>query len=138
MVMKDGKGGVVWDGSTKLDVWDVVMNDYTPIDNEPEVTFRTAKIAFYWLIYNMRVSLLEATILLALADKKACFRSSRIHPDLTEDFDFLLSNLFCLAIAMVFGSNTSATRESFCRGIKGLSKKCQPSRFGSSKIQILY
>ena len=29
MVMKDGKGRVVWDGSTKLEPLDVVINDYT-------------------------------------------------------------------------------------------------------------
>merc|ERR1711966_287993 len=56
MVMKDGKGRVVWDGSTKFDPLDVVMNDYTPTENEPEVTFGTAKKSFYWLIYNLRMS----------------------------------------------------------------------------------
>ena len=66
MVMKDGKGRVVWDGSTKLEPLDVVMNDYTPIENEPEVTFGTAKIAFYWLIYNMRASFPDTPIFLAL------------------------------------------------------------------------
>ena len=54
--MKDGKGRVVWDGSMKLEPLDVVMNDYTPTDNEPEVTFGTAKKSFYWLIYNLRAS----------------------------------------------------------------------------------
>ena len=33
MVMKDGKGRVVWDRSTKFDPLDVVMNDYTPTEN---------------------------------------------------------------------------------------------------------
>ena len=46
MVIKNGKGRVVWDGSTKLEPLDVVMNDYTPIDNEPEVTFGTSKNCF--------------------------------------------------------------------------------------------
>ena len=43
---ENGKGRVVWDGSTKLEPLDVVMNDYTPIDNEPEVTFGTSKLLF--------------------------------------------------------------------------------------------
>ena len=124
MVMKDGKGRVVWDGSTKLDALDVVMNDYTPIENEPEVTFGTAKIAFYWLIYNMRASFPDTPIFLALADIKACFRYPRIHPDLTGAFGFLVGNLYCLAIAMVFGSISSAASwEPFRRAIEGLSKK---------------
>ena len=88
VVMKDGKGRVVWDGSTKLEPLDVVMNDYTPTDNEPEVTFGTSKIAFYWLIYNMRASFPDTPIFLALADIKACFRYPRIHPDLTGAFGF--------------------------------------------------
>ena len=102
MVMKDDKGRVVWDGSTKFEPLDVVMNDYTPVDNEPEVTFGTAKRDFYWLLYNLRVSYPEAPILLALADIKACFRFPRIHPDLTGAFGFLAANLYFLAIAMVF------------------------------------
>ena len=124
MVMKNGKGRIVWDGSTKLEALDVVMNDYTPIDNEPEVTFGTSKTAFYWLIYNMRASFPDTPIFLALADIKACFRFPRIHPDLTGAFGFLAGNLYCLAIAMVFGSNTSAASwEPFRRAIEGLSKK---------------
>ena len=124
MVMKDGKGRVVWDGSTKFEPLDVVLNDYTPVDNEPEVTFGTAKRDFYWLIYNLRVSYPEASILLALADIKACFRFPRIHPDLTGAFGFLAANLYFLAIAMVFGSNTSAACwEPFRRAIEALSKK---------------
>ena len=70
------------------------MNDHTPTDNEPEVTFGTAKIAFYWLIYNLRASHPEAPILLALADIKACFRFPWIHPDLTGVFGFLVANLY--------------------------------------------
>ena len=46
MVMKDGKERVVWDGSTNFDPLDVVINDYTPTENEPEVTFGTAKFVF--------------------------------------------------------------------------------------------
>ena len=103
---------------------DVVLNDYTSVENEPEVTFGTAKTDFYWLIYNLRISYPETPILLALADVKACFRFPRIHPDLTGAFGFLAANFYCLAIAMVFGSNTSAASwEPFRRAIEGLSKK---------------
>ena len=72
----------------------------------------------------MRVSFPEAPILLALADIKACFRFPRIHPDLTGAFGFLVSDYYCLAVAMVFGSNTSSTCwEPFRRAIEGLSKR---------------
>ena len=61
---------------------------------------------------------------MALADIKACFRFPRIHPDLTGAFGFLATNLYFLAIAMVFGSNTSAACwEPFRRAIEALSKK---------------
>ena len=107
MVMKDGKERVVWDGSTNFDPLDVVINDYTPTENEPEVTFGTAKNSFYWLIYNLRVSYPELPILLALADIKA--------------FGFLVANLYCLAIAMIFRSNTSAA----CSISAELLRHCQ-------------
>ena len=102
MVIKDEKGRVVWDGTTKIEYWDTVMNDYTSIDNEAEITFGTAKMEFYWLIYNMRVSFPEASIFLALADVKACFRFPRIHPDLAGAFGFLVANFCCLVTAMIF------------------------------------
>ena len=112
------------DSYTKGHPLDLVLNDHTPTTEEAEVTFGTAKLEFYWLIYNMRVSFPEAPIFLALADIKACFRFPRIHPDLTGAFGFLISNYFCLAVAMVFGSNTSSTCwEPFRRAIEGLSKK---------------
>lgn len=115
---------LVWDGSTKRSPTDMVMNDHTPTDDEAEIDFGTAKYDFYWLIYNMRVSYPESSILLALADIKACFRFPRIHPDLTGAFGFLINSLYCLAVAMVFGSNTSSSSwEPFRRAIEGLTKK---------------
>ena len=61
---------------------------------------------------------------MTLADIKACFRYLRIHPDLTGAFGFIAQKYYCLAVAMVFGSNTSAVSwEPFRRAIKGLSKK---------------
>ena len=99
------------------------MHDYTPTDNEPEVTFGTAATAFYWLIYNLRASYPESPILLGLTDIKACFRFPRIHLDLTGAFGFLAENLYFLAVAMVFGSNTSAACwEPFRSAIEAFSK----------------
>ena len=90
-----------WDSSTIRHPSDLVLNDQTPIDEEAEMTFGTAKYNFYWLIYNLKVSHPDAPIYLALADVKACFRFPRIHPDLTGAFGFLINNFFCLAVAMV-------------------------------------
>ena len=71
----------------------------------------------------MRISFPEEVIYLALADVKACFRFQRIHPDLTGAFGFLVHDFYCLAVAMVFGSNTSASSwEPFRRAIEELSK----------------
>lgn len=94
MRMKDRKGSEVWDGFTKFKPLDILMNDYTSIGNEPEVTFWTAKTDFYWLIYNSRASYPEAPILLDLADIKACFRFPRIHPGLTGACGFPAANLY--------------------------------------------
>ena len=103
---------------------DIVMNNMTPTEEEAEVTFGLVKILFYCLIYNLRVSFPDEVVYLALADIKACFRFPRIHPDLAGAFGFMTNSLYCLAIAMVFGSNTSASSwEPFCRAIEGLTKK---------------
>ena len=100
------------------------MNDHTPSVDEAEIDLGTAKHEFYWLGCDLRASHPEASILLALAEIKACFRFPRIHPDLTGAFGFLINNFFCLAVAMVFGSNTlSSCWEPFRRAIEGLTLK---------------
>ena len=72
----------------------------------------------------MRLSYPEASILLALADIKACFRFPMIHPDLARAFEFMISNFFCLAVAMVFGSkDSSSCWEPIGRAIEGLTVK---------------
>ena len=125
MVIEEGKNPrLVWDGSTMYTPMDIVMNNMTSTEEEAEVTFGLVKILFYWLIYNLRVSFPDEVIFLALADIKACFRFPRIHPDLAGAFGFMTNSWYCLAIAMVFGSNTSASSwEPFRRAIEGLTKK---------------
>ena len=114
---------VVWDGSTKHDPNDVVLNEVTSMEHEAEVTFGLTKLLSYQYLYNLRISFPEEVIYLALADVKACFRFPRIHPDLTGAFGFLVHDFYCLAVAMVFGSNTSASSwEPFRRAIEELSK----------------
>ena len=93
------------------------------MEHEAEVTFGLSKLLFYQYLYNLRISFPEEVIYLALADVKACFRFPRIHPDLTGAFGFLVRDFYCLAVAMVFGSNTSASSwEPFRRAIEELSK----------------
>ena len=123
LVLKLGSNPrVVWDGTTCPSPNDVVMNEVTPTEDEPDVTFGMAKILFYQYLYNLRVSFPTEVIFLALADIKACFRYPRIHPDLTGAFGFLVDDLYCLAVAMVFGSNTSSSSwEPFRRAIEKMS-----------------
>ena len=123
LVLKLGSNPrVVWDGTTCPSPNDVVMNEITPTEDEPDVTFGMAKILFYQYLYNLRVSFPTEVIFLALADIKACFRYPRIHPDLTGAFGFLVDDLYCLAVAMVFGSNTSSSSwEPFRRAIEKMS-----------------
>jgi len=125
IILKEGKNPrVVWDGSTKRTPTDVVLNDLTSVQDEAAITFGDTKMLFYTDVYNLRITYPEDRILLALADVKACFRFGRIHPDLTGAFGFYADDYYCLATAMVFGSNTSATSwEPFRRWIEALS--CQ-------------
>ncbi len=120
IVTKDRKNNhIVWDGSTVTRPIDIVMNQVTPVAQEAPVTFDHVKSQ----IYNTRISYPTATILLGLADVKACFRYPIINADLTGDFGFIAEELYNLATAMVFGSTASMSSwEAFRRAIKALTK----------------
>jgi hypothetical protein len=124
IVIKDGKNNcIVWDRSTVTQPTDMVMNQGTPVAQEAPVTFGHVKSQIYMDIYNTRISYQTATILLGLADAKACFRYPRIHADLTGAFGFIADELYNLATEMVFGSTASASSwETFRRAIKALTK----------------
>jgi hypothetical protein len=124
IVIKDGKNNcIVWDGSTVTRPKDIVMNQVTPVAQEAPVTFGHVKSQIYMDIYNTRISYPTATILLGLADVKACFRYPRIHADSTGAFGFIADKLYNLATAMVFGSTASASSwEAFRRAIEALTK----------------
>jgi hypothetical protein len=99
------------------------MNQVTPVAQEAPVTFSHVKSQIYTIIYNTHISYPTATILLGLADVKACFRYSRIHADLTRAFGFIADELYNLATAMVFGSTASASSwEAFRQAIEALTK----------------
>ncbi len=102
---------------------DIVMNQVTPVSCEAPITFGHVEIQLYIDIYNTRISHPTATILLGMADIKACFCFPRIHPNLTGAFGFMASGYYNLATAMVFGSTTSASSwEPFRLAIEALSK----------------
>ncbi len=110
IVIKDGKNNcIVWDRLTVTPPTDIVMNQVTPGAKEAPVMFGHVKSQIFLDIYNMRISYPTATILLGLADVKACFRYPRIHADLTGAFGFIADELYNLATAMVFGSTASAS-----------------------------
>ncbi len=99
------------------------MNQITPVTQEAPVTFGHVKSQIYMDIYNTCISYPTATILLGLADIKACFRYPRTHTDLTGAFNFIADELYNLATAMVFGSTFSASSwEAFRQVIKALTK----------------
>jgi hypothetical protein len=124
IIIKDGKNDrVVWDGLTVIRPTYIVMNQVTPVAQEASVMFGHVKSQIYTDIYNTRISYPTATILLGLADVKACFRYPRIHADLTGAFGFIADELNNLATAMVFGSTASASSwEAFRQAIKALTK----------------
>jgi hypothetical protein len=95
----------------------------TPLAQEVPVMFDHVKSQIYMDIYNMRISFPTATILLGLADVKACFRYPRTQPDLTGAFSFIADKLYNLATAMVFGLTVSASSwEAFRHAIEALTK----------------
>ncbi len=118
IVIKDSKKDhIVWDGST------VTWPTDTPVTQEASVTFGHVKSQIYMDIYNTRISYPTATILLSLADVKACFLYPRIHADLIGAFGFIADKLYNLATAMVFGSTASASSwEAFRQAIEALTK----------------
>jgi hypothetical protein len=123
-VIKDGKNNcIVWDGLTVTRPTDIVMNQVTPVTQEAPVTFGHVKSQISTDIYNTHISYPTATILVGVADVKACFRFPRIHADLTGAFGFIADALYNLATAMVFGLTASASSwEAFRRAIKALTK----------------
>jgi hypothetical protein len=110
MAIKAGKNKpLCWDGLTTIKPTHIVMNQVTPIIHEAPITFGHVKMQLYTDIYNTCVSYPTLTILLAMANVKACFRFPHIHADLTGAFGFLAGGNFNLATAMVFGSTASAS-----------------------------
>ncbi len=110
IVIKDGKNNCfAWDGLTVTRLTDLVINQVTSVTQEAPVTFGHVKSQIYLDIYNRLISYPTATILLGLADIKACFRYPRIHTDLTGAFGFIADELYNLATAMVFGLTASAS-----------------------------
>jgi hypothetical protein len=123
MVIKAGKNDhLCWDGSTTIKPTNMVMNQVTPVIHEAPITFGHIKLQLYTDIYNTRISHPTLTILLAMADVKACFCFPCIHADLTGVFGFLAWGYYNLAIAMVFGSTASTLSwEPFRHAIQALT-----------------
>ena len=118
---------IVWDGSTKSKHDDEVMNEVTPTDNEPQVTYGNVEKLFNQDLYELRASYPHETIYLAFADVTSCYKFPRIHPRLSGAFGYLDGfGLYNVANAMVFGSNVSAMQwEPFRWLIEILSKLFQ-------------
>jgi hypothetical protein len=124
IIIKNGKNNrIIWNRLTVIRPTDIVMNQVTPVTQEAPVMFGHVKSQIYMDIYNTRISYPTATILLGLADVKACFRYPRIHADLTGAFSFIADGLYYLAMGMVFGSTASASSwEAFRQAIEALTK----------------
>ena len=121
MILKIGSDPrIVWDGSTKLEPDDIVMNDHVPLDSEAPITFGRCKGNYIAHIYNTRASYPHDDIDLAAADIKCAHRYPRVAPDLAAAFGFLIQGMyFFISTAMVFGSIISASSwEPFRRAIE--------------------
>lgn len=124
IIQKEGKNDrLVWDGSTKLTPHELVMNEVTPTDDEPDITFGFIYVAFLVWIWNLRISFPDEDIILAFIDISSCFRWPRIFPCLAGAFGFIIGSIFYAANAMVFGSTASASSwEPFRRSIAALAE----------------
>ena len=89
----------VWDGSTKIEPDDVVMNDNVPLPLELEAstTFRRSKGKYTAHIYNTRASYPTANIDLTAADVKCAHRYPRIAPDFAAAFGFYIQGILFLS-----------------------------------------
>lgn len=109
IIYKNGKGRLIWDGTSKLYWDDVVMNEITPTDKEADVTFGTVFRRYCTYLWNLRITYPDEDIVLAFLDISACFRWPRLSPDLAGAFGFLHEDNFVVPNAMVFGSTVSAS-----------------------------
>jgi hypothetical protein len=101
VVIKGGKNDCLcWDRLTTIKPTNIVMNQVTPVIREAPIIFSHVKMQLYTDIYNTCVSYSTLTILLAMADVKACFCFPCIHADLTGAFGFLAGGYFNLATAI--------------------------------------
>ena len=122
---KNGKCRLIWDGSTKLFWWEETMNEHTPTENEPNITFGLVILSFCTWLWNLRISFPEEKIWLAFIDISACFHYPRIVADLCGAFGYVIGPWFFAANAMVFGSVASASSwEPFRRAIAALATAC--------------
>ena len=114
---------LVWNGSTKFEPDDIVMNDLVPLHNEAPITFGFVLMAFMEWIWNTRVSYPSSEIYVASTDIKACHRYPRIFPEFAPAFGFIISGLYYfISTAMVFGSRVSASSwEPFRRAIEAMT-----------------
>ena len=126
MVLRIGSDPrIVWDGSTKIEPNDVVMNDIIPMELEAPTTFGGSKEKYIAHIYNTRASYQNENIDLAAADVKCAHRYPRVAPDLAAAFGFYIQGMyFSITTAVVFGSVASASSwEPFRRAIEVMTRQ---------------
>ena len=98
------------------------MNEVTAIEMERINTFDYVHMTFCIWIYNMRIAFPKDDTLLAFIDISSYFCWPRIHPNLSEVFEFLIRPLFYVANAIGFGSVASAPSwEPFTQDIAALA-----------------
>ena len=85
---------LVWNGSTKFEPDNIVMNDIVPLHNEAPITLGFVFVAFVVWIWNTCVSYPSSEIYVASTDIKACHRYSRIFPEFAPAFGFIIIDLY--------------------------------------------
>lgn len=124
MNLKKENTRLCWDGSNKDSPDDWAVNDNVDMEDNPLITFGNSKSKFMTDVYNIRIDHPGEEIWLGTADVKACFRTPKLHPEITGTFSFMIGfmNCFFVMTAMVFGYKSSTNSwEPFRRAIEIMS-----------------
>ena len=136
MNLKKENTRLCWDGSNKDSPDDWAVNDNVDMEDNPLITFGNSKSKFMTDVYNIRIDHPGEEIWLGTADVKACFRTPKLHPDITGTFSFMIGfmNCFFVMTAMVFGYKSSTNSwEPFRRAIEIMSIVCSLTNTKTTK-----
>ena len=108
LLSKAGKNDrLIWDGYFIPESDSIFVNMMVNGKDEPEVVYGNVFLRHITRIYNLRISFPHEELSLFDDDVKETFRHSKDHPDVTEDFSFVIVTYFIVPVGHTFGSLVS-------------------------------